>query len=77
MKTAEEYHLPKTIKKEFGGGLKEFVQSELSCFDSSDDENVFFTTQERQWLVLNLLQHLKAGLTKFVTLILIIPKISK
>ncbi|KAL0278801.1 UNVERIFIED_CONTAM: hypothetical protein PYX00_000506 [Menopon gallinae] len=61
LKTAEECHLPKTLKKEYGGGLKEFVEKELNRFDGAHDENGFFTTQERQWLVLNLLQNLRAS----------------
>ncbi|XP_076678994.1 anoctamin 8 white walker isoform X5 [Andrena cerasifolii] len=61
LKAAEEVHLPKTLRQEFGGGLKEFVGSESSCFEGSDDEAQFFTTQERQSLVLHLLHTLRAG----------------
>ncbi|XP_033311801.1 anoctamin-8 isoform X7 [Bombus vosnesenskii] len=61
LKAAEEVHLPKTLRQEFGGGLKEFVGSESSCFEGSDDESRFFTTQERQSLVLHLLHTLRAG----------------
>ncbi|XP_076248814.1 anoctamin 8 white walker isoform X2 [Calliopsis andreniformis] len=61
LKAAEEVHLPKTLRQEFGGGLKEFVGSEASCFEGSDDEAQFFTTQERQSLVLHLLHTLRAG----------------
>ncbi|XP_061933347.1 anoctamin-8 isoform X10 [Apis cerana] len=61
LKAAEEVHLPKTLRQEFGGGLKEFVGSESSCFEGSDDEARFFTTQERQSLVLHLLHTLRAG----------------
>lgn len=60
MKAAEELHLPKTLKPEYGGGLKEFVQSEHECFENTDEPEHFFTTQERQWLVLHLLQTLRA-----------------
>lgn len=60
MKAAEELHLPKTLKPEYGGGLKEFVQSEHECFENTDEPDHFFTTQERQWLVLHLLQTLRA-----------------
>ncbi|XP_076169596.1 anoctamin 8 white walker isoform X6 [Ptiloglossa arizonensis] len=58
---AEEVHLPKRLRQEFGGGLKEFVGSEASCFEGHDDEAQFFTTQERQSLVLHLLHTLRAG----------------
>lgn len=61
LKTAEQYHLPKTLKKEYGGGLKEFIESETPRFEGFDDEISFFSTQERQWLVLNLLQNLRAS----------------
>ncbi|KAK1125392.1 hypothetical protein K0M31_005761 [Melipona bicolor] len=61
LKAAEEIHLPKSLRQEFGGGLKEFVGSESSCFEGSDDEARFFTTQERQSLVLHLLHTLRAG----------------
>ncbi|XP_031826677.1 anoctamin 8 white walker isoform X2 [Nomia melanderi] len=61
LKAAEEVHLPKTLRQEFGGGLKEFVGSEANCFEGSDDEAQFFTTQERQSLVLHLLHTLRAG----------------
>jgi hypothetical protein len=61
LKAAEELHLPKKVKREFGGGQKEFLLHESSCFEGIDDERTFFTTQERGWLVLNLLQTLRAG----------------
>lgn len=61
LKAAEEVHLPKALRQEFGGGLKEFVGSEANCFEGSDDEIRFFTTQERQSLVLHLLHILRAG----------------
>ncbi|XP_046621598.1 anoctamin-8 isoform X5 [Neodiprion virginianus] len=61
LKAAEEVHLPKRLRQEFGGGLKEFVGTETSFFEGSDDEAGFFTTQERQSLVLHLLHTLRAG----------------
>lgn len=61
LKAAEEVHLPKALRQEFGGGFKEFVGSEANCFEGSDDESQFFTTQERQSLVLHLLHTLRAG----------------
>lgn len=60
MKAAEELHLPKTLRPEYGGGLKEFVQLEVDYFEGTEDREQFFTTQERQWLVLHLLQTLRA-----------------
>ncbi|KOC63162.1 Anoctamin-8 [Habropoda laboriosa] len=61
LKAAEEVHLPKTLRQEYGGGQKEFMGSEANCFEGSDDETRFFTTQERQSLVLHLLHTLRAG----------------
>jgi anoctamin-8 len=61
LKAAEEVHLPKTLRLQYGGGLKEFVQQEISYFEGTENEREFFTTQERQWLVLHLLQTLRAG----------------
>ncbi|XP_016840084.1 anoctamin-8 isoform X4 [Nasonia vitripennis] len=61
LKAAEEVHLPKRLRQEYGGGLKEFVGSEAMCFEGSDNESLFFTTQERQSLVLHLLHTLRAG----------------
>ncbi|XP_063988915.1 anoctamin-8 isoform X4 [Diachasmimorpha longicaudata] len=61
LKAAEEMHLPKALRQEYGGGLKEFVCTETNCFEGSDEETQFFTTQERQSLVLHLLHTLRAG----------------
>jgi len=54
-------HLPKKVKPEFGGGQKEFVLHESHIFEGIEDESTFFLSQERQWLVLNLLQLLRAS----------------
>lgn len=63
LKAAEEYHLPKILKDSKGGGLKEFSVQDVQCFDGSDSEELFFTTQERQWLVLRLLESIRAKKT--------------
>ncbi|XP_057333098.1 anoctamin-8 isoform X3 [Microplitis mediator] len=60
LKAAEEVHLPKALRQEYGGGLKEFIHTEINCFEGSDDQTLFFTTQERQSLVLHLLHTLRA-----------------
>lgn len=60
MKTAEEYHLPKALKPSKGGGLKEFSTQDIQFFENSDNENTFFTTEERQWLVLHILESIRA-----------------
>ena len=61
LKAAEEVHLPKPLRSELGGGLKEVVQSDIESFDGIDCKESFFSTQERQLLVLHLLQTLRAG----------------
>lgn len=40
--------------------MKEFSIQEAHSFDGVDNENSFFSTQERQWLVLRLLQSIRA-----------------
>ncbi|KAG8229744.1 hypothetical protein J437_LFUL007919 [Ladona fulva] len=60
LKVAEEVHLPKKVRSEFGGGLKEFILTEAACFEGMEDENTFFTSQERQYLVLHVLHSLRA-----------------
>lgn len=73
---AEEHHLPKRLNNDYGGGLKEFVKSEWNKFEGFGDEIAattgFFTSQERQWLILRLLETLRSsngdeiGTEKFV-----------
>lgn len=60
LKAAEEHHLPKTLRSNRGGGLKEFSVQDAQCFDDADNEQTFFTTQERQWLVLRVLEGMRA-----------------
>ncbi|KAE8743203.1 hypothetical protein FOCC_FOCC011183 [Frankliniella occidentalis] len=61
LKAAEEIHLPKLLKAEYGGGLKELVQADISSFEGTECEETFFSSQERQTLVLHLLHSLRAG----------------
>ncbi|XP_021695269.1 anoctamin-8 [Aedes aegypti] len=63
-KAAEEARLPKRLRTDLGGALKEFTKRESHCFaqaKDSDGANTLFTSQERQWLVLQVLQGLRAG----------------
>lgn len=60
LRAAEEYHLPKALKSTKGGGLKEFAYHDLQSFEGADSEDTFFTSQERQWLVLRLLESIRA-----------------
>lgn len=63
-KAAEFYRLPKRLRVDLGGALREFTTRESHCFEQiKDDEGrvSLFTSQERQWLVLQLLQGLRAS----------------
>lgn len=60
LKAAEEYHLPKALKCSKGGGLKEFSLQDFQYFEGSNNEQTFFTTEERQWLVLRILESIRA-----------------
>ncbi|XP_058986026.1 serine-rich adhesin for platelets isoform X7 [Musca domestica] len=63
-RAAEEARLPKRLRPDLGGALREFTTRESHCFQQikSDDGNTsLFTSQERQWLVLQVLQGLRAG----------------
>ncbi|XP_059612649.1 anoctamin-8 isoform X2 [Phlebotomus argentipes] len=71
-RAAEEARLPKRLKSDLGGALRDFTTREKHCFAQAkvvpagegDDGGggTLFTSQERQWLVLQILQGLRAGL---------------
>jgi len=63
-KAAEEYRLPKRLRGDLGGALRDFTTRESHCFEQiKDDEGkvALFTSQERQWLVFQVLQGLRAA----------------
>lgn len=60
LKAAEEYHLPKALRIDKGGGLKEFFVQDFLSYEGSENEQYFFTSEERQWLVLRLLESIRA-----------------
>lgn len=63
-KAAEEARLPKRLRPDLGGALRDFTTRESHCFaqkKNEDGTSTLFTSQERQWLVLQLLQGLRAG----------------
>ncbi|XP_065357895.1 uncharacterized protein wwk isoform X1 [Calliphora vicina] len=65
-RAAEEARLPKRLRPDLGGALREFTTRESHCFQqikSNDGNTSLFTSQERQWLVLQVLQGLRAGQT--------------
>lgn len=62
-KAAEEYRLPKRLRSDLGGALREFTTRESHCFEQIKDDDgkvVLFISQERQWLVFQVLQGLRA-----------------
>ncbi|XP_053629795.2 anoctamin-10 isoform X2 [Cherax quadricarinatus] len=60
IKGGEEMRLVKTMKSEYGGGLRELSQAELGIFQGVEDGASFFTTLERQSIVLHILNSLRA-----------------
>lgn len=54
IRAAEEARLPKRLRDDLGGALKEFTTRESHCFaqiKDTDGGSSLFTSQERQWLV--------------------------
>ncbi|XP_066983808.1 anoctamin-10-like isoform X8 [Macrobrachium rosenbergii] len=60
IKGGEEMRLVKRMKAEYGGGLRELSQHELAIFQGVEDGGTFFTTLERQSIVLHILHSLRA-----------------
>lgn len=70
-KAAEEARLPKRLRSDLGGALREFTSRESHCFaqtKNQDGSAALFTSQERQWLVLQVLQGLRAGTNDLASL---------
>ncbi|CAF1031437.1 unnamed protein product [Rotaria sordida] len=59
LKGADDLQLEKPIKQEFGGGYKIFFFDELEFYEGVQDEDKFFTSQERQLIVRHLLFSIK------------------
>ncbi|XP_037882495.1 uncharacterized protein LOC119633184 isoform X6 [Glossina fuscipes] len=65
-RAAEEARLPKRLRPDLGGALREFTTRESHCFQqlkSDESSTNLFTSQERQWLVLQVLQGMRASPT--------------
>lgn len=60
---AEDARLQKRLRDDLGGTLRAFTERDSACFAPSKEygSEVFFTSQERQWLVLHLLNSLRAS----------------
>jgi hypothetical protein len=55
--------LPKRLRSDLGGALRDFTTRESHCFEQIKDDDgkiALFTSQERQWLVFQVLQGLRA-----------------
>lgn len=59
LKGADALQLEKPIKQEFGGGYQIFLFDELEFYEGVEDEENFFSNQERQSIVLHLLSSIR------------------
>ncbi|KAL4713746.1 hypothetical protein ACJJTC_004277, partial [Scirpophaga incertulas] len=60
LQTAEEIHLPKQLKPEFGGGYKEFTVRDMHCFQKGSSASELLNSQERGALVKHVLESARA-----------------
>ncbi|XP_049881261.1 anoctamin-8-like isoform X1 [Pectinophora gossypiella] len=60
LQTAEEVHLPKLLKPEFGGGYKEFTVRDMHCFQKGTSAGELLNSQERGALVKHVLESARA-----------------
>ncbi|XP_059056299.1 anoctamin-8-like isoform X1 [Achroia grisella] len=60
LQTAEEVHLPKLLKPEFGGGYKEFTVRDMHCFQKGTSASELLNSQERGALVKHVLESARA-----------------
>ncbi|CAF0967165.1 unnamed protein product [Adineta ricciae] len=66
LKGADALQLEKPIKQEFGGGYQIFLFDELEFYQGVEDEDKFFSTQERQSIVLHLLYSMRMNETQLL-----------
>ena len=59
LKGANALQLEKPIKQECGGGYQIFLFDELEFYEGVEDEENFFSNQERQSIVLHLLSAIR------------------
>ncbi|KAK3097735.1 hypothetical protein FSP39_012604 [Pinctada imbricata] len=57
---AEDLGITKPLKEEYGGGMKEFTVEDQDCFLGVEEEESFFTSQERQTIIHHMLSNLRA-----------------
>ena len=53
-------NIKKILKDDYGGGMKEFTFEDQDCFAGVEDQESFFTTQERQSIVYHMINNLRA-----------------
>ena len=56
----EQMHIPKPLKDEHGGGSKEFIFKERGCFKDVEYFENFLNSQERQSILLFVINRLRA-----------------
>lgn len=47
------------IKTNYGGGIKEFIFDEQEFYENIENEELFFTTQEKQSIIYDILYEIK------------------
>ncbi|KAL5004591.1 hypothetical protein ScPMuIL_018047 [Solemya velum] len=60
LRGAEELSIRKPLKMDYGGGMKEFTFEDQDCFAGVEEEQDFFTSQERQSIVHHMVWNLRA-----------------
>ena len=60
LRGAEELSLRKLVKAEFGGGYKEFIYEDQDYFEGVEESSKFFSSGERQSIVQNMLNNVRA-----------------
>jgi anoctamin-8 len=60
LKGAEDLGIKKPVKTEYGGGQKEFVFEDQEYFEGVDDHKTFLNSEQRQSIVKNMLESLRA-----------------
>ncbi|XP_052821774.1 anoctamin-8 isoform X3 [Octopus bimaculoides] len=60
LKGAENLCIRKSLKQDYGGGMKEFTFEEQDLFENIHNEMEFFTSQERQSIVYGMLNNVRS-----------------
>ena len=66
LKGANTLQLEKPIKQEYGGGYRIFLFDDLELYEGVEDEEKFFSAQERQSIVLHLLYSIRLNEPKVI-----------